>query len=131
MATTKTKVENLQSPKKILSKADIFSAQDCTIKDVDMPQWGGFIRIKKMSLLEQISLSEVLAKSASGKTDENADVMVDFIIASVVDEAGNLIFTREDAQNIKKRSAVSIVKLFEAIQKFNSVEIGVEESTGN
>jgi hypothetical protein len=115
---------------KLLSKEDIFGIDDRKSEIVDVPEWGGQVKIKTMSGSEKDAF-EAQCIGPNGGTNMK-HIRAKLIAACVVDEEGKQMFTRDDIVKLGSKSAAALDRIFTAIQKLNAVsDEDVEEMAGN
>lgn len=80
----------------LLSAAQIFESQDLKEETIDVPEWGGPIRLVQMTAAESAELTKKIAASESG--------MYLMVIFSAKNEQGERIFTEEDVERLKLKN---------------------------
>lgn len=89
---------------------------------VPMPEWGGSVVLRRLTATEYLALVQRI-KGDSGRA------VYHWIAAATFDEAGNRIFTDDDAATIEQREDYVVVeRLIEAILKLNPQK---ETAAGN
>lgn len=120
-----------------LTKESIINADDRDYKDVEMPEWGGSVRIATITAGEkgkyETSLFKFLPDGTRQINSKNmANLRTRLIAACVVDEQGERMFTDEDVKQLDSRSSASIERLFAACTELNALSVDdVEEIEGN
>lgn len=105
--------------KKYLTATEIIEAKDIEIVDVDVPEWGGIVRLRAMSGEEAVTFVESLKGQLATSSAR--------IIAScAVDEDGKHLFTFEQVEQIKKKSLKAIMRLQKEALRINGL---TEEGT--
>lgn len=103
-----------EAPPVFLSRQQILDAQDITYEVVHVPGWGGHVRVKSMTGHErdQLEASMVLEKHG-----ERSMTMDDFrakvCAATVVDAAGDRLFSEADIKALSRKSAGSLAQVAE------------------
>lgn len=117
---------------KTLTKNEILNKDDRPTRVVEVPEWGGSIRLKPMTGRERDEFeAEISKKSKDGKIDIRG-LRAFLICLTAVDEEGNLLFTREEADVLNQKSASVLTKLFEIVQEMNGIgEKAVKDLLGN
>jgi hypothetical protein len=114
----------------ILSKEQILTADDNKTTTVDVPEWGGSVIISTMSGFARDQFEGSLVGKNGGTNISN--VRAKLAAATIVDEAGNLLFTDKDVAALGKKSSAALDRVFEASQKLNKISDGdVEELAKN
>lgn len=100
----------------LLTRDAILKARDISTKDVEVPEWGGTVRVRQMTVAER----DEFAKRA--KDDANAESTGMWIVLRlVVDESGVPLFRPEDVEELKKRSFKAFDRLTDAVLSVNGV----------
>lgn len=100
----------------LLNKESIFAAKDLSYKEVEIPQWGGSVRIKVMSIAEQIEF-ERLNKSKK----DDSDLVFALLSQCCVDADGNHLFNKDDVKNLNEKSSAPVLHLFKACLELNEM----------
>ena len=99
-----------------LKREAILAASDLGTADVEVPEWGGSIRVRQMTLRERGEF----AKRATG--EDGAVVGAWLVSAVAVDEAGAPIFKPDDVKDLEKRSWKALDRVVAAILKLNRLD---------
>lgn len=110
----------------MLTRDNILQAQDTPLVPVNVPEWGGTVYIRAMSLAALKALTDRI-KSRGG--DENAA----FVVANVaMDQDGNRLFTDEDEAALKARSVKALNRIVAAFNDANELsQAKVDTAQGN
>lgn len=113
---TKSEQNEESKPKRFLSAQDILSADDITTVDVFIPEWDGYVRLKKMSASIAIRLASEDVKLTPGEHD------VLLIMNSAITEDGSPLFpNREAFEALKEKSLTAIRRLQRAVIDLNRI----------
>lgn len=115
----------------ILSRDQILNVDDTVYKEVDVPEWGGSIRLRSLTGAQRDKIEQDSVVQRGRKTSMN---MVNFrakiIAASAVDEAGQLLFVEKDVIALGKKAAGVLDRLSEVASKLSGMtEDDIEELT--
>lgn len=114
----------------LLTKEQILNSQDGKTIDIDVPEWGGSVTISTMSGFARDQFEGSLVGKNGGTNISN--IRAKLAAATIVDEAGNLLFTDKDVAALGKKSSAALDRVFEASQKLNKISDGdVEELAKN
>lgn len=117
----------------LLSKEAIFAADDRPTEDVEVPEWGGTVRIRTLSGRERDAYNASLVKKTkSGGRDLNLENSAAKLVAlCAIDENGNRLFPTEgDVIKLGNKSAAALTRIEAACQKLNGfTDEEVEEET--
>jgi hypothetical protein len=100
----------------LLSKSDILSKNDLKVEIVQVPEWKGPVKIKVMSIAEQIEF-EKMDKDKS----HNSDLIFAMLVLCCIDDEGKHLFNKEDIPALKEKSSTAVIKLFKACLKLNQL----------
>lgn len=114
-----------------LSKDAILQAHDVLIEDVEVPEWGGTVRVRGLSGLERDALEE---STIEGRGKNRRVSLMNFraklVVRSVVDESGRRVFDDADVAALGRKSAAALNRVVEVAQRLAGItEEDVEELT--
>ena len=116
----------------LLSKAAILAANDLPSKDVDVPEWGGTVRIRSMTATDRdaFEIAQLEAQRDGRAAPDN--IRARYVAACVIGEDGQPLFDESEVTKLGNKSAKALDRVFTAITGMNSVEPGaVEEAAKN
>lgn len=98
----------------ILGRDDILQADDIVTEAVDVPEWGGAVLVKGMTGTERDAFdAAIMSETGKSKKVNLENLRAKLCAATVVDEAGNPLFTQEDVAALAKKSAMAIQKVYD------------------
>jgi hypothetical protein len=97
---------------KILTAGDILGAQDVQFETVEVPEWGGSVRLRSLTARQ-------IAKFVDSKREDSATLAV---ALSIVDADGNQQFTEADCERLKDRNISAIMRIQEAVMSLNRLK---------
>lgn len=113
-----------------LSKQQILDAADTRTEEVEVPEWGGSVRIQTMTGYARDAFESSITGKNGGVNTTN--IRAKLAAACLVDEAGELMFSEKDVARLGKKSAAALERVFSAAQKLNRISDGdVEELAKN
>lgn len=101
--------------KKFLSLQQIKESKDEKFAEIDVPEWGGTIRIGSITAGEMIDFAE----SNDGPAKKTAGLRL--IVKSLVDEDGNRIGDDALLQDLKKKDSAVCSRITDAILELNGL----------
>ncbi|MCP4475382.1 MAG: hypothetical protein GY821_12620 [Gammaproteobacteria bacterium] len=106
-----------------LTKEQIKKADDLETKEVEA--WGGKVLVKALTGAER----EELRKETVNKEGEEdlLAIIINLVSLTVVDENKNRIFNKEDIEDLEKKSAKELDKVFKVAQELSGLGAGVTE----
>lgn len=100
----------------MLNREAILGAQDLKIVDVDVPEWGGQVRVRMMTGTERTAL--LARSSVNGQVDTDL-FSTTLIEMTTVDEAGNRVFADGDAAALGQKASAALTRVFSASSRLN------------
>lgn len=104
----------------MLNREAILAAQDLTTQDVDVPEWGGAVRVRTMSLAERNAFG---ASVMVGDKVDQQQYAAQMLIRCIVGEDNQPLFTSADLEALGAKSAIALRRVFEAADKLNTVTV--------
>lgn len=120
---------------KLLGREDILEAEDSEFEVVEVPEWGGSVKIKGMTGTER----DMFEGSLQGKDPKTKESIVVYKNAraklaslSIVGDGGERLFTEKDVIALGKKSASALNRVFEVAQRLSGItDKDIEELEGN
>jgi hypothetical protein len=116
----------------LLSKAAILAANDLPTKDIDVPEWGGTVRIRSMTATDRdaFEVAQLEAQREGRAAPDN--IRARYVAACIVGEDGQPLFDESEVTKLGNKSAMALDRVFSAITGMNSIDAGaVEEAAKN
>ena len=112
-----------------LSKEQILAADDMGLKEVEVPEWGGNVFVRVMTVGERDSYeNDWMINKSKGVENFRSK----FLQRVLCDEKGELLFTASEIDLLAKKSARVITRIWDAAMKHNALTDGdVEELAKN
>ena len=118
----------------IISKEQLLSVDDLLIEEVDVPEWGGTIRVRALSGTERDAFeSSCVKNNRKGNTSVDLEnIRARLCALAIVDEKGHRMFNADEAKELGKKSAVALQRIFEVATRLSGItEEAIEELEGN
>lgn len=117
----------------ILTRDDILRADDIQAEIVDVPEWGGQVRVKGLSGTERDRFEQDSIDQRGKANKLNlANIRARLLVLCLVDEQGNRLFQRSDIDLLGQKSAVALNRVFEAARRLSGLnQEDVEELAEN
>jgi hypothetical protein len=108
---------------RILTRQDIVAAQDIETETVEVPEWDGGVIIRAMSGADRDRFENSLTTvRADGRHEANLTNMRSKLVAMcAVDEQGRPLFGPDEIDDLAKKSAAAIERLFVVAQRMNGL----------
>jgi hypothetical protein len=114
----------------LLSREQILTASDIRTEDVEVPEWGGSVRVRALTGVERDAYETTIVniRSDGSKVMNLRNLRARLVAVSCVDEDGNRLFTDADAMELGNRSASALERVFDVAQKLSGLSASdVEE----
>ena len=116
----------------LLSREQVLAAEDVKCRDVEVPEWGGTVRVRVMSGAQRDRYEQMVEDQRSGKKVDVRGLTVALVILTLVDEEGKPLFTLADLDAVNAKNAAVINRLFRVAQELNALsEEEIEGLAGN
>ncbi len=115
-----------------LTKDQIFAADDRKTEDVDVPEWGGTVKLRSLTGAERDKFEASLQERKGAKVKDNmANFRARLIGLCAVDPAGNKLFTNtQEIILLGNTSAAPLQRLVDKCNELNGFsEEDIEELT--
>jgi len=108
---------------KLLSKDEILNAVDVKFEDVPVPEWGGRLaRVKCMTGAERDEYEGLLYDfSENGVKMKRENYRAKLLVYTIVNEDMTRMFTVKEIEELSKKSAKAIDRLFTVAQRLNGL----------
>ena len=117
----------------LLSKTAILAAQDLQTEDVEVPEWGGAVRVRSFTGRERDAFEASMVRG-DGK-DRKVDLTnmrARLVGLTVIDETGQRLFTDDEVDLLGAKSGAALDRVFAVAQKLNGLSgADVEELSKN
>lgn len=107
---------------RILTREDILARDDRRYEVVEVPEWGGSVRIRTLSARERDEFEEsILRRRGQAVEVVMRGMRVRLAALCMVDEQGNRLFSDDEVEVLADRSAAAIERVFEAAARLNRI----------
>lgn len=116
-----------------LSRDAILNIEDLDYEDVEVPEWGGTVRVRGLTGSERDSY-EASVMQRRGKRYElvMADARAKLVALVVVNEEGARLFSDRDVKALGRKSAAALNRVFSVGQRLSGLtNEDIEELTEN
>ena len=115
----------------LLTKEQILASDDHEYRDIDVPEWGGTVRVAVMSGWARDRYEAMLSRN-QGKEELVDNLRARFLSFCLIDENGELVFTPEDILQLGQKSSKALSRIFDAASALNNTGVeGLEEAAKN
>ncbi len=120
---------------KYLTKSSVLNADDRVYEDVDVPEWGGVVRVQSLMATEkdafEASITSVqrIGRRVVQKPDF-VNVRAKLAVLCMVDEAGQRLFSDGDVAELGRKSAAALDRVIEVAKRLSRLnDADLEELT--
>lgn len=110
----------------LLNKEAILGAADLATEDVAVPEWGGAVRVRTLTVADRDALF-ASCRDEAGKFDASRFNGA-LLAKSVVDANGNLVFSDADVDALNRKSAPAVTRVVEVAGRLNRLGDQAEEA---
>lgn len=103
----------------LLKREDVLLAEDNKHKDIEVPEWGGTVRVCTMSGFAKDRFEASLQGKNGGANLSN--IRAKLAAATIVSESGELLFSEKDIAKLGQKSCAALDRVFEAAQELNAL----------
>lgn len=106
----------------LITRAQVQQAVDIPTRDVEVPEWGGTVRVRGLNAKERIEVKDSFSGKKEGEI-ELADYMLPcrLIAMAAIDEQGAPIFSAEDVEMLGKKSPQVIDRLATVVAELSAM----------
>ncbi|MGW3627282.1 hypothetical protein [Streptomyces sp. NPDC000880] len=119
----------------LLTKDQINAADDRQWEDVDVPEWGGEVRICGLSGSERNAYQSSLIVTGSNGSVQRlnlTDQMAKLLAKSLVDENFERLYTDKEVKDLGKKNGAVMERLMKVAQRLSGLrKEDVEDAEGN
>ncbi|WP_327587038.1 hypothetical protein OHA25_08505 [Nonomuraea sp. NBC_00507] len=111
-----------------LTREQILGVDDRQFEDVPVPEWGGTVRVRGLQGNERDRWETSLLDK---KNQIRENPRAKLVQLCIIDERGQLLFSREDISALGRKSAAALSRVFEVAQRLSGLtDADMEELEG-
>ncbi len=113
----------------LLTRGAILSADDLKAELVEVPEWGGEVRVRTLTGNERDAyIGDLFINGKVSRVEQTAK----FLARCIVDEAGKAIFSEDDVTALGAKSTTALQRVQVVADRLNAIgEAAVEEAVKN
>lgn len=105
-----------------LNKESILKSDDLRREKVEIPEWGGHVWVRALSGKERDKYeTSVVSRQGSRAKVDTKNIRARLASLTICDEEGNRLFSEADIEELGKKSASALSKIFNLSQKLSGV----------
>lgn len=102
----------------MLTRDQIFSADDITVEAVSVPKWGGDVHVRVMSGADRDAFEDACAADRK-RIGKKRGIRAILAMYAVCDASGARLFAETDIEAISRKSAVELDAVFAVAARIN------------
>lgn len=116
----------------LLTRDAILAATALPTEDVDVPEWGGAVRVRGLNALERDRFEQETFAVAGNEKATWVGARARLVSRTVVGEDGRLLFTKQDVEALGKLSATGLNRVWDVAMRLSGMsKADIEELTKN
>jgi len=109
-------------PVVLLGRDAILKADDLPTEDVDVPEWGGTVRVRGLTGTGRDEYwASMTVQRGSQQVIDSANATAKLVARCVVGEDGEPLFTQQDVSALGQRSGSALNRVFEVATRLSGI----------
>jgi len=104
-----------------LTKEMILGCTDLPVEDVEIPEWGGRVRVRGLDCAKRDEYVGLLSRAKKGETWDLSGLKPKLVQLCVVNGDGGLLFAVEDLAAIGAKSAAAIDRIWDVAMRLSGL----------
>jgi hypothetical protein len=114
--------------KAMLNRSQILEATDLGFEEMEVPEWGGSVRVRTMTGAERDAFeSEIYEMKGESVKFNRENFRARLLVRTIADEKNDRLFSDADIAVLGKKSARVLDRLFAIAQKLNGISAADRE----
>lgn len=106
----------------MLTREQILAANDLPTIEVDVPEWGGTVRVSTMTAGARDKYEKLfIGRDGKASLLNATNIRAALVAFTLVDADGKRVFVDGDIERLSNKSAAAVDRIFEASAKLNKV----------
>lgn len=120
-------------PIRLLGRDDILHVSDMKYEIVDVPEWGGKVRVRSLTGAEVDAYNGTMIKQRGANIDlAIVNIRAGLCARAICDHLGNRVFSDADIVLLGQKSAAALERVYEVAARLSTIsEAAVEKMVGN
>lgn len=108
---------------KFLSREHILESSDIQVEEVEVPEWGGTVLVRELTTAEVENFS-LRTSTRQGQFDVSrmTGLRTEVVSWALVDEDGNQLLQKDDAEELQKKSHRAIERIFNKVLELSGLQ---------
>lgn len=106
----------------LLNADSILGADDLPTQDVEVPEWGGTVRVRGLTGAERDKLESSLVETKGNSVTQNMDhYRAKIVVLAAIDDKGYPLFEQKHIKKLSAKSAKALDRVAEAASKLSGM----------
>ncbi len=106
----------------LLTRGEILAIEDLKTEDVDVPEWGGTVRVRELTGEQRDAFEAGCFHTDGANVSTNfKNLRAKLIARSVINEAGELEFSEKDVKELGKKSGAALDRVFGVCKRISRI----------
>jgi hypothetical protein len=112
-----------------LTRDQILEANDLKTEEVQVPEWGGSVKIRTMTGADRnaFEASMVTTSPDGTRKADMSNLKAKLCAVTIVGDDGNLLFSADEVGRLAMKSAAALERVFDAAQALNALGAKAED----
>jgi hypothetical protein len=121
------------APEEFLGRDAIIDADDRNYEVIEVPEWGGKVRVRGLTGTQRDAYEESLVTTNGNSRKMNlANARAKMCVLAIVDREGRQVFSAEDVRALGRKNAAPLERVFDAARRLSGMtDEDVEKLTEN
>lgn len=118
---------------KLLGRDAILGQKALTFEDVDVPEWGGTVRVRALTARErdEYEAEQVDFRNPKKPTIDLRNTRARLVALCAVDENGERLFSRKDVEALGEVSSTALDRVFRVAKRLSGLDETQEAAAKN
>lgn len=106
----------------LLTRDAILGKGDLAHEDVSVPEWGGHVRVRELMGSEKDAYEKHVVRMKNGAPEMHLEGARALLVSlSIVDESGQRLFTEDDVEELGRKSARALDRVYEVASRLSGL----------
>lgn len=105
----------------LLTREQILAADDLPSKEVEVPEWGGSVKVRSITAKDRDEFEQALIAARQAKRVAPENVRARYVAACIVGEDGKPLFTAKDVEALGQKSFAALERVYQAATELNAL----------
>jgi hypothetical protein len=103
----------MSEKRQFVGRQVILQAQDLPVEELEVPEWGGWVRVKTLTAAERDAFeNDIIQRNGRDVKTNVRNIRAKLVAVALVDETGRPLFTLADVEALGQKSAKALDRCF-------------------